>query len=83
VPVGTEPHSTAWTAVARKPFRCQDHGDRVVVRGQRYVRMVAFPGHEAVGGDRPWVLKVCTRCATRYGRPLPPTRAERRTRGSK
>jgi hypothetical protein len=49
-----------------------------VVPGQQYVRMVAFPGSDVVGGDRPWVLKICTTCATRYGRPLPPTRWERR-----
>jgi hypothetical protein len=69
----------SWTVVARKPFRCEDQGDRAVVPGQVYVRMVAFPGSEVNGGDRPWVLKVCTTCATRYGRSLPPAR----TRGKR
>jgi hypothetical protein len=77
-PDGYEYGTTAWTATARKPFRCDDRGDRAVVAGQRYVRMVAFPGTDVNSSDRPWVLRVCEACATRYGRPMPPTRGERR-----
>lgn len=74
---GSECNSTAWLVRARKRYRCQDSRE-VIEAGTLYVRMVAFPGHDAVGGTRPWVLKVCLNCATRYGRALP----DRRTKGA-
>lgn len=35
----------------------------VILPGHRHLRHVAFPGDEAVGGDRPWVLRECATCA--------------------
>jgi len=46
---------------------CQWHaieGETPVIQpGHRYLRHVAFPGEDAVSGDRPWVLRECVGCA--------------------
>lgn len=81
-PIGQEWGTTAWTATARIAFRCQEYpgcrGRRLVQPGEKYARLVAFPGHDAVSGTRPWVLRLCEACATQYGKAMPPTMRERR-----
>lgn len=56
-------NATEHTVTARLGFTC--HGYRcheIVRKGEEYVRLVAFPGHDANGSDRPWVLRICVAC---------------------
>jgi hypothetical protein len=82
-PVGTDgTHETARTLVARRPHECGGYRCSTTIKpGDRYARLVAFPGHEAVGGDQPWAMKLCVACATEHGRPMPPRRGEETGRG--
>ncbi|HEY0889435.1 MAG TPA: hypothetical protein VGE38_07485 [Nocardioides sp.] len=63
---------TARLVTARKRHRCsiRDHYPypclSAVQPGEQYVRSVAFPGHDAVGGTRPVVHVVCVNCAVNY-----------------
>lgn len=36
--------------------------------GEVYLRHTAFPGHDAIGGDRPETIAECAGCATTHGR---------------
>lgn len=76
--VSREVNATEHTVTARLAFLC--HGFRchsIVRRGEDYVRLVAFPGHDANGSKQPWVLKLCVACWNEHDaeRPLPPRRA--------
>ena len=72
----TKEANTAYhTVTARKAHRCEE--GHKIQPGDDYLRGVAFPGHDAVGGDVPWVLKLCVPCATRYDREMPPRRTKR------
>jgi hypothetical protein len=74
----TDVQATEHTVTARKARQCE--GWRCWVRiqpGEDYVRSVAFPGHEANGGDRPWVMHICKGCHTQYGREMPPRRTRK------
>lgn len=62
------------TVVARKRHWCEDYPhSHHIEPGETYVRTVAFPDGDINTGDRPWVLKICEKCWTQYGRPLPTT----------
>lgn len=70
-----EVHATEHTVTARLGFTC--HGYRchnLVSKGEDYVRLVAFPRHDANGGTTPWVLKLCVACYCEHDpdAPLPP-----------
>jgi hypothetical protein len=58
---------------ARKQYRCdvRDHYPRpcpgTIRPGERYVRLVAFPGHIANDGPAPWVMRECLACAANRG----------------
>ncbi len=74
---GREADYTEHLIRARKQHAC--HGYRcstLILAGQDYVRAVAFPGHDANGSARPWVMKLCISCATEFDRPLPPRRTQ-------
>lgn len=79
-PIGTEYGTSAHTVTARRPYRCEgDTGYRcrnTIQPGDEYVRATAFPGCDANGSDRPWHLKLCRECATKYGRPMPARRGK-------
>ncbi|MBP2331266.1 hypothetical protein JOF56_011651 [Kibdelosporangium banguiense] len=71
---------TAHTATARKAFTCQGYRCRLTVAvGEAYARHVAFPGSEVNDGPAPLVLKICERCHTEYGKPMPTRRLKRRS----
>lgn len=66
----TDPNATVTARTARIPHLCDDchwtpslRGVPTILPGHRYLRHVAFPGHEAVGGERPWSLKQCVACS--------------------
>lgn len=72
-----EANATEHTVTAGLAFVC--HGYRchnIVRKGEDYIRMVAFPRHEANGGTVPWVLKLCIDCYREHDAdaPLPPRR---------
>lgn len=71
-----EVHASEWTVTARLAFTCHGHRcTRIVASGEDYVRLVAFPGHDANGSKQPWVLKICAQCWREpAGLPLPPHR---------
>jgi hypothetical protein len=72
-----EVHATEHTVTAGLAFACQGYRCHHVVRkGEDYIRMVAFPGHDANGGTTPWVLKLCIGCYREHDpdAPLPPRR---------
>jgi hypothetical protein len=57
-----EVNYTERMVTARKRHRCEEYGQWPcwIEHGQRYLRAVAFPGHDALGnGTRPWVIKLC------------------------
>lgn len=63
------PQSTARAFRSRKRRRCDEEfaHDRNIDPGDLYVRLVAFPGHDANPyGPRPSILKICERCADHY-----------------
>jgi hypothetical protein len=61
---GHEWNTTKRIVVARKPHRCDGYRCRGwISRSDRYTRSVCFPGHDANGGTRPWVMKLCAECA--------------------
>jgi hypothetical protein len=67
-----------YTVIARKSFRCEEYQCRQPVEpGEAYARTVAFPG-DVNSSNRPWVLKLCSSCYTRYGKTMPPRRSYRR-----
>lgn len=73
-----EVNATEATVTARRAFVC--HGYRchnTVSKGEEYVRLVAFPGHDANGGTTPWVLKLCVPCYREHDTdaPLPARRS--------
>lgn len=71
-----EINETAHLVRARKTRRCEGYRcPHQIDPGEDYVRTVCFPGHDANGGTRPWVLHLCITCATEYDRPLPPRRS--------
>lgn len=60
-------YNEALTArTARKTHRCAEAAGCIIRPGHRYIRFVAFPGHEAVSGSRPWVVKECIVHAARF-----------------
>lgn len=70
-----EVNATEHTVTARLAFVC--HGYRcssVVRKGEEYVRLVAFPRHDANGSTVPWVMKLCVSCYQEHDAdaPLPP-----------
>lgn len=70
------------TVTARKMRACEGHRCvRVIQPGEDYVRAVAFPGHDANGSDRPWVMRVCLGCYFEYdqAKPMPPRRTRRQS----
>ena len=76
-----EVNATEHTVTARLAFMC--HGFQcgaMVSGGEDYVRLVAFPGHEANGGTQPWVLKLCVACYREYdaNAPLPPRKGAKK-----
>ncbi len=81
-PVARDPDTTSHTVTARKAFRCEDDrcGHDVQI-GEDYGRHVAFPGAEFYDGPRPWVMRLCMPCTTKYDQPVPPRRNRRRQRG--
>lgn len=72
---GREADYTEHLVRARKVTACHGYRCAALIRvGEDYVRAVAFPGHDANGTERPWVMKLCIGCATEFDRPLPPRR---------
>lgn len=70
-----EVHATEHTVTARLGFTCHGYPcTRMVRSGEDYVRLVAFPRHDANGGTTPWVLKICVACYREHDpdAPLPP-----------
>lgn len=65
------------TRTARRAFNCSDCR-RQVMAGEEYARHVAFPGDDVNSGTRPWVLRLCSACQTKYGRQMPPRRSKAR-----
>lgn len=61
-----------WTIprTARTPHHCGSC-DRWFGPGQRYNDSRIAPGHDVFGNDRWLRLAECSRCAERYGRPIP------------
>lgn len=62
-----------WTTprTARKPHYCGSC-NRFIGTGQRYYDGRVAPGHDAFD-NKAWLrLAECSRCAERYGRPIPP-----------
>lgn len=58
--------TTTQARTARKRHRCDEAswtGLHFIEPGHRYLRFVAFPGSDANGSDRPWVLRQCIACA--------------------
>jgi len=65
--------TTATVVRARKRYECDAAEDFSwcracsgwIERGERYVRMVCFPGD--INSSRvPWVMRACPRCASSY-----------------
>lgn len=76
-----EANATEHTVTARLAFVCHGYRCRAVVtKGEDYVRLVAFPRHEANGGTCPLVLKLCVRCYREHDadEPLPPRTTNRK-----
>lgn len=51
---------------ARKDHYCDDYPRCTdgIKAGEPYLRCVAFPGHDANGGTKPWVMNLCRRSST-------------------
>jgi hypothetical protein len=76
----TDINATEHTITSRKDRRCEGYRcGRAIAGGDDYVRLVAFPGHDANGSDRPWVMCICVSCWREYdhARPLPARRSRR------
>lgn len=77
-PIGSGPSEHARTRRARRSYLCQEQGCRALIRkGDWFVSAVLFPSHDMITSDRPVQWRFCVRCASRYGRPLPPVAAPR------
>jgi hypothetical protein len=57
---------------ARKDRPCRSYPcRRLIQRGERYRRHVAFPGDDGFEqGTRPWVIDECRACAEARGEPI-------------
>jgi hypothetical protein len=69
------------TVVARADRRCDGYRcHRKIKSREEYVRMVAFPNHDANGGTTPWVLRICIDCWREHDvdRPMPPRMVSKR-----
>lgn len=68
-------NATEHTVTARKLHPCGGYRCTSTIRpGENYVRLVAFPGHDANGSTTPWVLNVCVSCWREHdpAKPMPP-----------
>jgi hypothetical protein len=69
---------TSQTVTTRVRRRCNEGslcaGTEWIEPGDDYARHVAFPDGDINCSDRPWVMRLCVPCQTRYGRPMPPRR---------
>jgi len=78
-------NATEHTVTARCSRRCEGYRcGQWVKAGEDYVRLVAFPGHDALGYSegRPWVMRICVACWREYDpeRAMPPRRRRRAAR---
>lgn len=77
----TDINATEHSVTARADRRCDGYRcGRKVRRGEQYIRLVAFPAHDANGGTTPWVLRICVECWREYDaeRAMPPRMASKR-----
>jgi hypothetical protein len=62
-PTEDDYNTTSSIVKARAAHRCDGFNCRGwISKGERYRRMVCFPGHDANGGTQPWVMRLCVTC---------------------